>query len=98
MEACTDLDITTLIYSFGVIQRTATATRFIQDHNPKWNGLNSEFIEMLASESIHPVRMQNYGYSMMVNIFYGLALMKCSKHDAFVKILSVLTRDDVLRQ
>ena len=96
LEACTDLDITSLVYSFGILNRIGGLQKQRKEKELNWKGLDSEFIETLALEAVHPVRMENYSYSMLVNNLHGLSLLKLNKSEALNTLLSAITRDDIL--
>ena len=97
MEACTDLDITCIVYSFGVLKRLGSLDKYRKENGlTKEAGFSSGFVEKLALEAVHPVRMENYSYSMLVNVLYGLSLLRLNKPEVLNKLLTTITRDDIL--
>jgi len=59
-------------------------------------GLDFDFIEKLALEATHPMRLEHYTHSMLVNIFYGLSLLRYRKPEALNKFLAAICKEDVL--
>eukprot|EP00210_Caulerpa_lentillifera_P007702 g7353.t1 len=94
LEACTDLDITCLVYSFGVLNRIGRYNS-LRTGSPDI-GVDFGFVEKLAHEALHPIRLEHYTHTMLVNILYGLSLLKYRKTEVLDKILSTICKDDVL--
>lgn len=93
------MDITCLVYSFGVLNRLACMPKYRQENEIHWDrGMDPAFVHQLAMEAVHPVRLENYSYSMLVNILYGLSLLRFNDPEVLNRILNVITRDDILQR
>lgn len=95
LEACTDIDISTMAYSAGVLQREMTWGLNMRDRDQAF-GFSREFIGLLAEEAAHPLRVEHYSEAMLSNTFYGLALLKCQNREAMNKLLKEASLPNVL--
>ena len=72
-------------------------SQYRQRNPDTWEkGVDFDFIKKLATEAVHPVRMENYSCSMMVNVLYGLSLLKFTDREVINKLLQEITRETVL--
>ncbi|GMH35245.1 hypothetical protein BSKO_03113 [Bryopsis sp. KO-2023] len=95
LEACTDMDISTIVYSAGVLQREMVWGLSGKEREGG-TGFTREFINRLAEEAVHPLRVQHYSEAMLSNTFYGMALLKFAKPEILDKILEEALLPSVL--
>lgn len=95
LEACTDMDISTIVYSTGVLQREMVWGLSNRDRGNS-GGFSTEFVKVLAEEAAHPLRVQHYSETMLSNTFYGLALLRCGNKQALDKLLEEASLPSVI--
>lgn len=95
LEACTDIDISTIAYSAGVLHREM-AWGLSGRERDQAAGFSREFVKLLAEEAAHPLRVEHYSEAMLSNTFYGLALLRCQDRDALNKLLVEASLPNVL--
>eukprot|EP00803_Ostreobium_quekettii_P005495 evm.model.scf_1.19 EVM.evm.TU.scf_1.19 scf_1:341967-344278(-) len=90
LEACTDLEISSIVYSLGKInqQRHKSSGSF--------GGFNREFLARLGQEAIHAERMESYSSVMLTNILFGLALLGHKDNKVANRLLEQLTKPESL--